>query len=46
MERRTVGGRWTGTYAYDPMPGVGKFPTIGFLRVAGVRQFLHSCLSL
>jgi len=31
MDLWTVGGRWAGTYTYDPMPGPGDFPTIGFV---------------
>jgi hypothetical protein len=38
MEGLTVSGRWTGTYAYDPMPGLGDVPTIGFVLEVGTEQ--------
>src|SRR5262245_15821827 len=35
MERRTVSGRWSGSYAYDPTPGLDALPTIGFVLEVG-----------
>jgi hypothetical protein len=31
MEGRMVTGRWSGSYAYDPMPDLGALPTVGFV---------------
>ena len=30
MESRTLVGRWSGRYTYDPMPDILKLPTIEF----------------
>ena len=48
MERRTVSGYWTGSYAYDPMPGLGDYVQFDITAfdpdddIVALRVYFHS----